>query len=396
MQYQVLQEEQKGFYALILPVVFAVFSIFLTMGIGFGVLPQFVHAQLGYGAIIVGLVIGVQDITALCTRSMTGSNTDTKGAKSSVIKGVVWAVASGLVYMLAGLFAGMPLLSLVLLVIARIMHGLSESYLITGALTWGIGLAGVQRSGKVMAWVGISLFAGIGLGAPLGDVMNTHWGIPAAFALITLLPVIGSLPMLKLPSVTTSAKKREVPFFKVIAAIWTQGASLALSAIGYGCISSFIALFFVSQHWGEASLAFTAFAATFILTRLFFASFPDKYGGYMVGAVSLVIEFAGQLLLWLAVSKTMALAGCALTGMGFSLMFPAMGVEAVKKVKPEMRGSAMGAYTAFTDLALGITGPVAGLIASCFSYQAIYLFGTLCCVLSLLLIMKPAGKNVKS
>jgi len=387
MQDRVLQSEQKGFYALILPVILSVFSIFLTIGIGFGVLPQFVHEQLGYSAIIVGLVIGVQDITALCTRSLAGNNTDTKGARSSVIKGTVWTVASGLLYVLAALTVAMPLLSLMVLVIARIMHGLGESYLITGGLTGGIGLAGVSRSGKVMAWVGISLYAGIGLGAPLGDLLNTHAGILFAFVMITLVPVLGSLPMGKLPAMAVSAKRREVSFFKVIAAIWRQGAALALSAIGYGCISSFIALFFVSQHWGNAAWAFTTFASAFILTRLFFASFPDKYGGYKVGMVSLVIECAGQLLLWLAVSKTMALAGCALTGIGFSLVFPAMGVEAVKQVKPDMRGSAMGAYTAFVDLALGITGPIAGLIAHYVGYQSIFLFGALCSAVSLLLII---------
>jgi MFS family permease len=380
----------KSFYALILPVVVAVFGIFLTMGIGFGVLPQFVHGRLGYGAIIVGLVIGVEDITALCSRSVAGNNTDLKGARSSVIKGIVWAVVSGIGYIFAGLAAGAPLFSLALLFVARIMHGLSESYLITGALTWGIGLAGVQRSGKVMAWVGISIFAGIGLGASLGDWMNAKWGVLSAFTLITLLPILGSLPMFNLPAIPAPAKKREVSFFTVVGEIWRQGSSLALSAIGYGCISSFIALLFLTQGWGQASLAFAVFAAAFILVRLFFASFPDKYGGYKVGVVSLIVELAGQLLLWLAVSRSMALAGCALTGAGFSLMFPAMGVEAVRKVRPEMRGSAMGAYTAFTDLALGITGPIAGSIASYFGYQAIYLFGAVCSVLSLLLIIARA------
>lgn len=377
---------QQGFYTLLLPVIFSVFTLLLTMGIGFGVLPSFVHEQLGYSNIIVGLVIGLEDLTALCTRALGGKQTDTRGAKSSVISGVVWGVVAGIAYVLAATFAGIPLLPLALLILARIMHGISESYLITGALAWGIGLAGIQQSGKVMVWVGISLYAGIGLGAPLGEWMHAHAGIAAAFGLIALFPVLGSLPMLKLPAIAAAPKSGKESFFKVVKTISRQGASFALSAIGFGCISSFVGLFFTAQHWGGASLAFAVFASTYILTRLFFASFPDKYGGYTIGILSLVIEIAGQLLLWLAVSKTMALAGCALTGIGFSLMFPAMGVEAVKKVKPELRGSAMGAYTAFTDLALGITGPAAGLIANYLGYQSIYLFGAVCCVASFFLV----------
>lgn len=240
-----------------------------------------------------------------------------------------------------------------------------------------------------MAWVGISLYAGIGLGAPLGTFIYTNKGITAAFALIPLLPILGSLPMFKLPAIEAAAKKGGASFMQVISAIWRQGVSFALSAIGYGCIPAFVALFFAAKGWGDASLAFTVFAAMYILTRLFFASFPDKYGGYVVARISLVIEVAGQLLLWLAVSKTMALLGCALTGVGFSLLFPAMGVEAVKKVSAEMRGSAMGAYTAFTDLALGITGPLAGLIASYYGYQSIFLLGVVCCGVSFAIIMAP-------
>jgi MFS family permease len=198
--------------------------------------------------------------------------------------------------------------------------------------------------------------------------------------------------MLQLPPVAAPGKKSAVPFLKVVAIISKQGTALALSAIGFGCLSSFITLLFTASHWGESSWAISIFAATYVLTRLFFASFPDKYGGYRIAMLSLIIEMTGQALLWLSASKGMALAGCALTGMGFSLIFPALGVEAVKKVKPEMRGSAMGAYTAFTDLALGITGPLAGLIASWQGYHAIYLFGTVCCIASLLLIV-PTKKG---
>lgn len=381
-------QEQKRVFSLIFPVILAVFSIFLTMGIGFGVLPQLVHAQLGYSDIIVGLVLGVEDITALLSRSMAGKNTDQKGAKSSVIKGIYWTFLAGVLYICAGLTTNMPLIALLQLIIARVFHGIGEGYLITGALTWGIGLTGVARTGKVMAWVGICIYGGIGLGAPLGELMNSNWGILAAFVGIILFPVIGCLPIIKLPAIAAHAKQQQGSFLDVLSAIWKQGTSLALSAVGYGCTASFITLFFMSMHWGAASLAYTVFATTFILTRLCFASFPDKYGGRVVGTWSLVIEVIGQLILWLAVTKTMALVGVGLSGIGFSLMFPAMGVEAVKKVAPEMRGSAMGAFTAFADIALGITGPVAGLIASLLGYHAIFLFGAICSVVGLLLIIR--------
>ncbi|SKA36157.1 Predicted arabinose efflux permease, MFS family [Chitinophaga eiseniae] len=376
-----------SFSALVTPVVLSVLSIFLTIGVSYAVLPALVHEQLGYGNVMVGVVLGLANATALITRMYAGTHTDTRGPRSGVIRGILTTAVAGLVYVCSAITGLPPMLSLGLLLAARILHGIGESFLITGALTLGIGLAGPGRAGKLMAWVGISLYAGIGLGAPIGNFVLQHMGIVAAFVLIILLPVLGSLPVLKCPEITPGGKKSGVPFYKVVSLISRQGISLALSVTGFGCISSFVALMFTANQWSGAAWALSIFAATYTLVRLFFASSADKYGGYLIAVISVVIEIAGLLILCSAGTPAVALVGCALTGAGFSLIFPALGVEAVKKVSPEIRGSAMGAYTAFTDLALGITGPVAGLIASSFGYQAVYLFGAVSAALALLLIM---------
>ncbi len=51
-----------------------------------------------------------------------------------------------------------------------------------------------------------------------------------------------------------------------------------------------------------------------------------------------------------------------------------------------MRGTALGAYAAFFDLALGLAGPLAGLIAGWYNYQAVYILGGISCLLAILII----------
>ena len=97
--------------------------------------------------------------------------------------------------------------------------------------------------------------------------------------------------------------------------------------------------------------------------------FPDPFDGLVWGTPDLFGQHA------------VALAGSLVTGLGCALVFPALGVEALKHVLPANRGSAMGAFVAFLDIAYGVSGPAAGIIAGQFGYAAVYLLGTGCALL---------------
>jgi predicted MFS family arabinose efflux permease len=106
-----------------------------------------------------------------------------------------------------------------------------------------------------------------------------------------------------------------------------------------------------------------AFGTGFIFVRGVLGSLPDRMSGYRVALSSLLVEALGQAMLWGAQHEIVALAG--------ALVFPALGVEALKRVLPANRGSAMGAFVAFLDIAYGLSGPAAGVIAGHFGYAAV-------------------------
>ena len=386
MQAKLEEGQYLNFYKVTMPIIMSVFCVYLTIGLALGVLPKFVQQTLGYDSFVVGLVVGLQFLSTLLTRSFSGKMADTKGAKSSKVLGVFLVVVAGFAYTLSALFHSHTALALGLLLLARIMHGVGESFLVTGAMTWAIGLVGASNSGKVMTWNGIAIYAGISIGAPLSIGLSASFGYVSAFLCIMVLPLLGLIFTSQLPILALVKDQVRTPFYKVIGAIAGQGLSLALSSLAFGCIASFIALFFAEKNWGEASLAFMVFGACYVLTRIFFASFPDRFGGFSVAFISLLIEAVGQLLIWTATGKTMAIVGCGLTGVGSSLIFPALGVLALQKVSPQMRGTALGAYAAFVDMSVGLAAPLAGLAASYFNYQAVYLFGAISAVLAMVVL----------
>lgn len=387
-----MSETKETFAKTISPIILSVFAIYLCIGVTLGIIPSIVKNELHYSNLIVGVVIGIQFLSTLLTRSYAGKIADTLGAKVANHRGVILALLTGAIYLASTLFLYSPFTALVILLIARIAHGISESLAITGSLTWGIGLVGVQKSGKVMTWNGIAMYAGIAVGAPLAMHIQSTFGTAAVFSIIIVLPAIGWLVTLKLPNLPISLNTIRTPFYKVIGLISEQGLALAFASIGFACISSFIALFFTTKNWDNPSLAFLTFGGFYILTRIFFSSLPDKFGGYKVAIGSLLIEICGQLIIGFSTSETMAIIGCSLTGIGFSLIFPALGVLAIQKVKPEMRGTALGAYAAFFDISLGLAGPIAGLIAGIYGYQAIYFFGAISAAISIIILLIKTKK----
>jgi len=50
-------------------------------------------------------------------------------------------------------------------------------------------------------------------------------------------------------------------------------------------------------------------------------------------------------------------------GAGFALLFPALALLVVNAVPDERRGAAMGTFTAFFDVGMGVGAPLAGVAA---------------------------------
>jgi len=344
----------------LLPIIAAVFIAFLVIGIAMPVLPLHVHHGLGLGTFLVGLIAGSQFAAAILSRVWAGRHADAHGARHAVIAGLVIAAAAGLLYLLSLSFITAPAISVTILLFGRALLGVGESFIITGAQSWGLAILGVQNTSRALAFVGSAMFAAFAAGAPVGSALYARYGFAAIAVATTLLPVATVLWVAPLRSVSPAARMR-TGLLKVMAAVWVPGLASALSSIGFGAVTAFSALLFVARGWA-AWPAFTTFALAFILTRILLGHLADRFGGAKVALVSVLVEAGGLASIWLAPWSALALAGAALSGVGYSLVYPGLGVEAFRLMPPQSRGLAMGAYTAFLDVALGFGTPALGFL----------------------------------
>jgi MFS family permease len=361
-------------------IIAALFCGYLCVGLPLPVIPLFIHDRLGFSSLIVGLVIGIQFLATVLTRGYAGRLTDRHGGKRSALQGAAACALGGLLYVIAAIPGLSPVLSLSIVVAGRLAAGVGESQFVTGCVSWSVASVGPQRAGMSMSWTGIAMFAALAIGAPIGMALYQGYGLQAAMVACIGAPLVAEVVAFREVSHIAPAGQR-LPFYRVIGQIWREGLGLMLQGVGLSGLTAFASLYFAARSWGDAGLVMTAFGVGFIFVRVALGHLPDKTSGYRVALWSLVIEAAGQAMLWGAPTEIVALAGALVTGLGCALVFPALGVEALKRVLPANRGSAMGAFVAFLDIAYGISGPAAGVIAGQFGYAAVYLFGAACALL---------------
>ena len=366
----------------------ALFVSYLCVGIALPVVPVQVTRHLGLGNAWAGLAVGIAFLATVASRGYAGTLSDRRGARLAVLRGLLFYVAGAAVCAVAGLPTLASWQALAVLVGGRLLLGLGESLVAVGIISWGIGLVGPARSGQVLALVGAAIYGAIAVGGPLGLALLARLGFVGAMGASALLPLAGLLVVWRVDGIAVVPGASRPSLWRVVGQVGAHGAVVCLQGIGFAAIGAFFALHFLQQHWRFAGLGLSAFGGGFVTVRVLCGQLPDRVGGLRVAIASLMVETAGQLLIWRADQPAVALAGALLTGLGCSMIFPAMGREVVSRVPASLRGTALGAFAAFQDIAYGLTGPLAGLVADGAGVRNVYLVGAIASAVGLAVALR--------
>ncbi|ATU72496.1 MFS transporter [Komagataeibacter rhaeticus] len=349
----------------LVPIMLAIASGMLAMGLALPALPLELQARFGCGTTVIGLVMGLQSAATLLSRPWAGRMADRRSGRDTLLAGLGWTACSGLAYVVALLPVLPPPAQQAMIMLGRVAMGLGEGLMVTGGGIWAVAIAGRERAGAAMSWVGLAIFAGLGVGTAVGGMIQAQAGFMVLCLVAIALPVSGMVLTVcqSAPPRLHDGSHAGVRWKDLIGHTWAWGLTLGLSAVGFAAISSFLVICYAARGWQGSGWALAAFGLGHVVARLAGSRHVDRHDVRpMVGAIMLT-EAAGLALIWLAPGPAWSTLGSFLSGLGFSLTYPLLAMPVLRQVPPAAAGSAIGLFDVFFDIAAGSGAVLSGLLA---------------------------------
>ena len=308
----------------------------------------------------VGFVIGTFSVVALCSRIFAGRLADRKGRKRAFLTGLFSCTLAGAAYLfpwgIGGMYAG------------RILQGVGEACLYTGAAAWAVEVAGVQRSARALGYLSSGIWGGIAAGPLIGQLLGS-FDRAAKFQVVlalTAAALLSRVPEDYKPS--PHAQRRRWLRRSLVPA----GVAVGFVNVHYPVITGFLILH-LARHGNSGPAAFSTYAGFVLLSRFFLGGLPDRldpritfYSGLVGMALGLGIIASGP-------GFTGAVIGAGFLGFGFSFPWASVASTVLKRTANEERGSTVSVLSAFYDLFVGMSSFSAGLVANKFGYSAAFI-----------------------
>ncbi len=367
----------------------AALCAFMAIGAALPVLPGYVRGPLHSGDVSVGIVVGAFALTSVFCRPIAGRQADVRGRRVVLVCGALAMTVGGLLYLLAW--------NVPSLVLARLAVGAGEGSVYTAGATWAVDLAPEDRRGLALGLFGLAVWGGLSLGPVAGELLRSSVGYDSVWALTAAFPLAGAVLASRLPEPPATDGAREPsPLALLPRAAHRPGAALALANIGYAALAGFVVLHLQARHISGGASVFTAFAVAVFASRLVLSRVPDRAGARPTAAAAGLFEALGLSVIALAHSLAVALVGAVVVGVGFSMLFPALALMVVGEVGDDRRGSAMGAFTAFFDIGVGLGGPLAGATASLAGYPAVFALAAVAAMGTAVLSLAPGRSRERA
>jgi MFS family permease len=352
--------------------------VYLTLGATFSALPRTVTGELGGSTAVAGFSVSVFFVAAVLARPLAGRLVDRRGRRPLLVAAplAVAAVMLGL--------AVAPSVAVVL--VLRFAQGIAGGSFYVAAVTAETDLAPPARRASAVARLSVFIYGAFAVGPLVGEFLVDR-GRALAFVVLAAVAAVGTLFTLTVPETRPTtpeppvgasddpaappARRRIVHRSAVL-----PGVTLLSMGVGYASITALSALVAPVVGLGSSGPLYVTFAVTILVLRLGTGRLAEMFGLVRVmfpGMVSFICGFVALAMAAAAGRAVLAIAGVALAGVGWAMVFPALVAWLSERVPDAERGAALGTAVAFMDIGQGSGGYLVGAVADVAGFGWAYL-----------------------
>jgi MFS family permease len=317
--------------------------------------------RFGFSELMITVIFATYAAGVIGSLLLFGHLSDQVGRRRVLLPGLALAALSALAFLAAD--------GLALLLVGRVLSGLSAGIFTGTATATLVDLAAPQRRGRATLVAAIAIMGGLGCGPLLAGLLSQSAGSPLRLTfwvdLALLVPAAIAIWAMPEPVVARSRPRLRPQALKVPAEVRATFVQAALAGFaGYAVIGLFTAVApaFLAQDLGVTSRAvvglvvFAVFAASMV-GQVMLALVPQAVA-LPAGCVALIAGM-GSFALGLASSSLVLLVlGGVIAGLGQGLAFRA-GLEAVNAGAPaDQRGEVASSFFVVAYVAISV--PVIG------------------------------------
>lgn len=348
----------KSFIAITL----STFFLFLGFYLLLPSMPLYVQA-LGGDEAQVGIVIGSFMFTAVLARPFVGVWLDQKGRRQFVILGLA---LFGLVMFLHIWAAALPIL-----IILRLLHGVSWAVSTTALATAVTDTIPPGRLGEGMGWYGISSTIAMAIGPLLSVWLVERFSYDAVFFVGTIL-LMGALACTFLADPAyekTATVSRPVLILPNLLPI---SSVVFFFAMVYAGVTTFLPVF-ADVIEVNPGIFFTVYAIALALTRFVSGRLADRYGDGAAILPGLACAIVTMFVLSATTGVTGIVSAAVVFGIGYGSAHPILQAATVRLVKAGQRGMANATFISAFDLGIGCGSIALGWLLRATGYPVLFL-----------------------
>ena len=365
----------------------ATFAYFVSVGVLIPTLPRYVEGPLGGGHVAVGIIIGAFSVTAVLMRPYSGRLGDRRGRRVLMVAGAATIAVATLGYVAVD--------SLAPLLVLRALTGVGEALFYVGAASAVNDLAPHGRRGEALSLFSLALYSGIAVGPVIGEIVLDGVSFQAVWLVSAGAGFLAAAIAILLPETRAEEDIGNVSVRLVHPAGLLPGAALATSVWGLSGFNAFVPLYALHLGMSGSRGAFVMYSVIVLSIRSIGRRIPDRLGPLRTARFSLGVTAAGMMIVGLWATAAGLFVGVAVFAVGQSLAFPALMTLAVEGAPASERGSVIGTFTAFFDLAFGLGAVSLGVVSELLGYSGLFVTAGLIALAGMglmMLVSRRAGE----